>query len=49
PLAALCGQPRRWLDCHALLLQKRRLAAHPLARDLFIKETLHDYRNIFAG
>lgn len=47
-LAALCNHPRRWLDGHARLLGKRRLAAHPLARDLFIKETLHDYRNICA-
>lgn len=47
-LAALGAKPRRWLDGHALLLQKRRLAAHPLARDLFMKEILHDYRNIFA-
>ena len=47
--ASARAHPRRWLDCHVLLLQKRRLAAHPLSRDLFIKETLHDFRNIFPG
>ncbi|MGU9951706.1 MAG: hypothetical protein ACNYPH_05290 [Gammaproteobacteria bacterium WSBS_2016_MAG_OTU1] len=38
---------RRWLDYYTLLLQKRRLASHPLSRDLFIKEILHDYRALF--
>ncbi len=47
--AELCNDPQRWLDCHARLSEKRPLAAHPLARDLFIKEILDDYRNIFAG
>ncbi|MGI9298286.1 MAG: hypothetical protein ACR2QC_10350 [Gammaproteobacteria bacterium] len=46
--AAMCGDPLRWLDVHAALLQKRRLAAHPLAADLFIKEILNDYRGIFV-
>lgn len=46
--AKLCGKPLRWLDGHASLIQKRRLAAHPLSADLFIKETLHDFRGIFV-
>ena len=45
---ALCAQPRRWLDCHARLLRHRPLLSHPLARDLFIKEVLHDYQSMFA-
>ena len=44
---ALGGSLRRWLDCHAGLLQKRALASHPLARDLFMKEILDDYRAVF--
>lgn len=44
---ALCNCSHRWLNGYARLLEKRFLAAHPLARDLFIKETLHDYRSIF--
>lgn len=46
--AALCSDPLRWLNAHAALIQKRRLATHPLAADLFIKETLNDYRSIFV-
>ena len=45
---ALSASPRRWLDGHARLIKKRRLAAHPLAADLFIKEILNDYRGIFT-
>lgn len=43
----MCGDPLRWLDAHAALIQKRRLAAHPLSADLFVKEILNDYRRIF--
>lgn len=45
---ALSASPRKWLDGHARLIKKRRLANHPLSADLFIKEILHDYRGIFA-
>ena len=43
----LCANPRRWLDQHARLIKKRQLINHPLAADLFIKEILYDYRNMF--
>lgn len=45
--AALRASPRTWLDVHAMLQQKRRLQAHPLASDVFIKDILHDYRLFF--
>lgn len=44
----LCADPLRWLNAHASLIQKRRLAAHPLSADLFIKEILDDYRKMFV-
>ncbi|MDM5147750.1 hypothetical protein NQX30_05135 [Candidatus Persebacteraceae bacterium Df01] len=47
-LSALCADPRRWLDGHARLLDQRRLAAHPLAQDLFIYNALNEYRLIFT-
>lgn len=45
---SLCQHPVRWLNCHHMLSQKRQLASHPLAADLFIKETLHEFRNMFV-
>ena len=42
-----CGRLRPWLDFHALLIKKRRWHEHPLARELLIKDTLNEYRQIF--
>ena len=48
-LRPLCHKRLRpWLDFHALLIKKRRWHDHPLARDILIKDILHEYRRIFA-
>ena len=47
-MQTICTDMRRWLEAHARLLEKRRLATHPLAKDLFIKDTLYEYRRLVA-
>lgn len=38
----------RWLDFYRHLLERRALAAHPLVKELFIREILYAYRRLCA-
>lgn len=42
------GNKRIWLEFYRHLLERRHLAAHPLAKPLFIKEVLYAYRHLCA-
>ena len=42
------GKKRRWLDFYRYLLERRALVAHPLVKDLFIREILYAYRRLCA-
>ena len=43
------GKKRRWLDFYRYLLERRALVAHPLVKDLFIREILYAYRRLCAS
>ena len=40
------GKKERWLDFYRYLLKRRALAAHPLAKEIFIREILYAYRRL---
>ena len=44
----IAGRMHRWLDFYRHLLERRALAAHPLVKELFIRDILYAYRRVCA-